>query len=189
VIPLATLIVAFVAIRQIRRSAGTQTGIAIAILGLLLALGFVGFIGGREVINTQRIKSETAQIQSLIESLGQDINKGDYDAAYQKFSERLQQRVTKEQFKDRLEFLQNHAAYGKIATMKSNGIVDVRLDSESGQWGGIGVILLELTNGKPDRREAMFRRDDKEGWRIEDVQGFFPPPAPRTPQRAPGAGG
>src|SRR5262245_17100838 len=98
VIPLATLIVAIVAIRQIRRSSGTQTGTAVAVLGLLLALGWVGFIGGREVLYALRVRSETKLIMGLVQGLGQDLSKGDYESAYGRFGERFKQRVTKDDF-------------------------------------------------------------------------------------------
>jgi hypothetical protein len=184
VIPLATLIVAIVAIRQIRRSSGTQTGTAVAVLGLLLALGWVGFIGGRELLHYQRARSETQQIMDLVQSLGQDLSKADYESAYQKFGDRFKQRVAKDEFVSRFDLILNHESYGKIAAMKSNGLV--RFDSDSEQWNGIGVILIELAKGTTDRREGVFHKYDQHGWRFDDIQGFFPVQAPRTPQRAPG---
>ena len=51
VLPVATLVVGIIAVVQVRRSAGTQSGTAIAALGLLLAGGFVGVVGGREVLH------------------------------------------------------------------------------------------------------------------------------------------
>jgi hypothetical protein len=177
VIPLVTLIVGVVAIVQIRRSAGTQTGTAVAILGLLLALGIVGFIGGREFIDTQRKKSESEQIKALMVSLGSDLSKADYEGAWIKFGDRFKQRVKKEEFVSRWQLIQNHPMYGQIKSMKSNGIIDVRYDSENEQWFGVGVMLLELSNGTTDRRTGTFRKDPQQGWVFEDVEGFFPTPA------------
>jgi hypothetical protein len=188
VIPIVTLIVAVVAIRQIRRSAGTQTGTAVALIGMILALACVGFIGGREVIKTQRIKAESAQIMALMEALGSDLSKADYESAWGKFGERFQQRVKKEEFISRWQLVQNHPMYGQVKSMKSNGIVDVRLDSETETWYGVGVILIDLANGNNDRRQGTFRKDEQQGWVFEDVEGFFPSAPARTPQRAPQPG-
>jgi hypothetical protein len=184
VIPLVTLVVSIAAIRQIRRSAGTQTGTWVAVLGLVLALGWVGFIGGREIINTRQKRAESAKIMALMQGLGQDLSKPDYDAAWEKFGERFKQRVKREEFSSRLELIQNHSSYGKIKSMKSNGIVDVRYDRETGQWYAAGLMLVDLQSGGSDRRTGTFRKDEQRGWLFEDVEGFFPATTPRGTQRS-----
>src|SRR5690348_12044880 len=47
VVPLAGLICSIMAISQIRRSNGTQTGLGLAALALLLTFGFSAFVGYR----------------------------------------------------------------------------------------------------------------------------------------------
>ena len=46
--------------------------------------------------------------------------------------------------------------------------------------------LIELADGRTDRRESLFRKDEQQGWVFEDMEGVAPPPgqqsgAPRGP--------
>ncbi len=183
VVPIATIIVAGIAMRQINRSAGTQTGKGIALLGMVLALGCVGLFGGRELLHQRQVRGEQGEIVAKIEQLGKDLSQTNYDAAWELFGSRLKERVTKEQFVDVWTRVQASPLYGHISAMHSNGIVDVQIDRESGTTFARGVILVQLASGREDRREALFRKTEDQGWVIEDVQGFFAPPAPPQPQQ------
>src|SRR5437667_6109780 len=92
VIPLTCVLVAIVAWVQINTSNGTQTGKALIVLALLLAVGFGGLVSARNIIAWQTTRDDRAAIMNLIDQLGNDIKTGDFQAAYCRFSGRLDSR-------------------------------------------------------------------------------------------------
>lgn len=183
ILPVATVVLAIMAIRQIRRSAGTQTGTLIAILGLLIAAGCVAFIGGRHLLHARQIRAEQDTIIQLIERLGQEVNKGNYDAAWDFFGERYKEKRKKEDFVNQWKLMQASPIYGQIQSMRWNGILDVQTDTETGTTFARGVVLIDLPEGRQDRRESLFRKDEQQGWVFEDMEGIVQPQT-GTPRRA-----
>lgn len=178
VVPVAAVIVAFLAILQVRHSAGTQTGKGLAILGLLLAVGFVLLVGGQAIVHAREVEREKGQILSLIDSLGKNIVSSNYEAAYGQFGPRFHSAVTQPVFVNTWTQNQSNPSYGHIKGMRSNGIVD--LDPED--ILAYTNILIELPGGL-DRRLAILRKIPEQGWVIEDLQGYFPT-APTAPAAA-----
>lgn len=182
VLPAATLVMGVIAIVQIRRSAGTQSGVAIAALGIVLALVFVGVVGGKEVARDHRDATEQTQIAGLIQKFGKAIAAQDYDTAWNCFSERAQSKSAEGKFADLWKQIQASQFYGPVKQMSSNGIIDVADDPDTGVTRARGMIVISLTSGKEDRREAFFTKTDAGTWLFEDLQGFGPPPLkPTTP--------
>ncbi|HEY7088561.1 MAG TPA: hypothetical protein VH518_10760 [Tepidisphaeraceae bacterium] len=184
VIPVITLVVAVIAIRQINRSAGTQTGKGVAIAGLLLALACVAFVGGKEVVHARQVATEREQIIQLLGSLGRNLSQSDYDAAWKQFSPRFKERVSKQEFADRWTFLQNLPMFGQVKSIRSNGIIDVEPDPGTGEPSARGYVFFEAANRSEDRRQVQFRKDPELGWTVDDIEGFFPQQPP-SPRRAP----
>jgi hypothetical protein len=133
VIPVAAVIVCLVAIRQINRSAGTQSGKGMAWVGLVLAVGCVAVVGGKQVLHAAQVRSEQGQIVELIDQLGQNLGRTDYDAAWAQFSPRFQERVPRRDFENLWTQLQTSPVYGTIQSMRWNGILDVQIDRSSGR--------------------------------------------------------
>src|SRR4051812_9800902 len=79
IVPIAGVICSIVALMQIQKSAGTQTGRGLAALGLLLSLGFVGYVGYMNIAAAQQERTDRAAIESIIAELTTDIKQGDYD--------------------------------------------------------------------------------------------------------------
>src|SRR5689334_14102784 len=114
IIPAVALVVSILALRQIRHSAGTQTGTGIAILGMVLALLCIGLVGGREALHARQVAKEKDQILSLLEGLGKNLNQANYDAAWEQFGPRFKGRITKEEFTDRWTRVQASPYFGQI---------------------------------------------------------------------------
>jgi hypothetical protein len=182
VIPLATLVVAIIAILQIRRSAGTQTGLWLAVAGLLLAGGFVTVVGGRAVIHARTVAAESDAVAVLIEQLGNNVSQAKYDAAWQQFSSRFHERVKRETFDNVWISNQSSPLYGQIKSIRWNGILDVQIDPETGNTTAEGFVVFELVNGKNDRRYCAFRKEPQRGWTFDDITGYFPAPEPPRQQ-------
>jgi hypothetical protein len=178
IIPLATLIIAIIAIVQIRRSAGTQTGKGLALMGLLLAGGFVLFVGGRAVMHAREARREEAAIIALIDQFGKYLSQGNYDAAWAQFSARFHERVKKDDFVALWTRYQADDVFGKIQSMRWNGILEVepQADTRIGKC----VIVIDLPHIQAQDRElTSFRWSDDQGWQIDDIPKYFPP----TPER------
>jgi len=172
IIPLAAIIVGIIALGQIHRSGGTETGRGIAILGIVIALACIGAVGGKEFLYQQQVRREQGQIIELIERVGKDFNQGNYDDAWDSFSQRFHERVKKEDFVTTMTHLQASPYYGQIKGMHWNGILDVEIDRDSGSLWGRGVVIVETAKGD-DRREAIFRKSENGNWAFEDLQGYF----------------
>lgn len=187
VIPVLACVVAIVAIRQINHSAGTQTGKGLAWSGLILAIAFVLLVGGREVQHLRQVRRQQDQIVALVRELGGNLNRADYEAAWRQFSPRFQQRVRKEDFVAVWTQHQTSPYYGQIRSMglpayqswlprwlwpfSPDVILDVQM--ESGVMMGRGILIVELPEGRIDRRGATFRKLPQQGWVIDDLEGYF----------------
>lgn len=183
IIPVATLVVAILAIIQIRNSAGTQSGLLLAGLGLGLAAAFVIVVGGRAILHAQRVSAERDEIVALIDQLGKNVSQANYDAAWAQFSPRFQERIKRETFQNLWTTNQASPYYGQINLMRWNGILDVQIDPETGATTAQGVIIIELKNGQYDRRLGVFRKDPAKGWAFDDINGYFAPEPPQQQQQ------
>src|SRR3954467_10146513 len=73
VIPGIAVVLAIVAFFQIRDSNGTQTGKGLAAVGLVLALAFVGLVGGRLMFQIIGNRSDEQAINDPIAQLDQTL--------------------------------------------------------------------------------------------------------------------
>lgn len=176
VVPIAALILGMVALRQIRRSNGTQTGAPLALLGLLGALGF----GGSEIYVLAKSSFERGpamqQVDALVAQLGAELAAERYDAAYALFSDRFRQRVSRAAFDDVWARVAASPILGKVRGIRTNGVIKV-------QGGGVGrlaatMLLIDVSASSQPAREAAQLRETPDGWRLEDIPSWFPPPAP-----------
>lgn len=182
ILPLATLVVAIVAIIQVRNSGGTQTGQGLAIGGLILAIVFCGFVGGNAIAERQTINAEKGEIANLISQLGTNISKGDYDAAWDQFGPAFTAGVKKETFKTIWAQNQANPLYGHISGMHWNGFLDVQIDKESGVRIARGYVIMDLDGGRSDKRSTIFRKIPDRGWVIESIESYFPQAQPAAGQ-------
>ncbi|WP_428938959.1 DUF4190 domain-containing protein [Fontivita pretiosa] len=174
VLPLAAVVSGIIAIRQIRNSAGTQTGRGIALIGILLGLGFLGAVGGGKLLHLREVRQERGKIIALIEQFGQNLSRGDFEAVWEQFSPRFHQRVRKEDFLNLLSRMTSSPYYGKVLGVRSTGIVDVERDPQTGVYYGRGMILVDLEKSQEDdRRAALFSKTSQGQWVFEDIEGYF----------------
>lgn len=185
ILPVATLVVGTIAIVQIRRSAGTQSGIVIAVLGMLIALGFAAMVGGKELVRQRKEAVEQKQIEALIVKFGQAVASRDYHTAWNCFDDKVQSRSSEAAYSDLWERVQGSPMYGKVKEMHSNGIVEVLEPSETGQVQARGIVIISRADGPDDRRDGVFVKGDDGQWLFEGVQGFEPPPLVKSPALQP----
>ena len=177
VIPVAALVVAWIAIVQIRHSAGTEAGTGLAAAGLLLAAGFVVMVGGRAVLQAWDVRREQGQIIALIDQFGRNIREGKYDAAWDQCNGRFHEVRKKDSFVTFWTRAQADSLYGRVKDMHWNGLLRIEIDRESGNTTALGMIIIDLESGDKDPRGARFRKEEGR-WLIEDVSIDFGPAMP-----------
>jgi hypothetical protein len=171
------VVAAIVAFVQIRDSNATQTARALAVFGLLLCLGFGGFLVTRWVTDEYRTRSDRAAIATVITQLGDAMKSGDGQAAYGLFTDTFHQRVPQQPFEERLKVLRENPSYGKLQGTKTNGLVDFQTDESTGARYGIALVELVVERAREDVQladDGTFRKVGDE-WRIEALPKLFPP--------------
>ena len=122
-IPLAGVVCAIIAWRQIRNSNGTQTGRLMALAGLVLCAGHrrlqARLEGHRRVVEPRR----QGRDRRLVSQLGEHLSHEEYQAAYGLFTPRFQQRVSQQRFTARL---QGHAAPTRARRRLGDGVERAR---------------------------------------------------------------
>lgn len=175
IVPIAGVICAVVALYQIGKSAGTQTGRGLAVLGLVLSLGFAAYVGFLAMGKMRTERADRAAIETIISKLTGHVQKGEFEQAYALFSPRFQERVPQPEFADRMKYVQD-GSYGKLVTITTNGRYDFNSDPTTGIRIAQAILQMKLDkNPEPSRQEAVFRLADGE-WKFENIPGLFPDP-------------
>jgi hypothetical protein len=175
VIPLTALVLGVIAVYQIRNSNGTQTGLPLAGLGILLALGFGIWASTAQAREAARTRADREQLVSLTEQLGREISGGRVDAAYESlFSPAFRQRVPPDRF--RTVWTQLQQQLGNVKSASSKGLYNFEVDTETGLRLAVGRVLFEYERGTPAERPEIIFSFREGQWRIESIPSFFPPP-------------
>ncbi len=175
-VPVIGVVLAIMAIGQIRGSNGTQTGKWLAILGLILSLGIGGYVIGGEIMEISRSRANQAGIEAKIAELESAVKAGDWDGAYALFTERFHATVPLELFRTRWDSLQNSEFYGSIAGIRWNGarMVVGRNDQDQAlSAAAMGVFTFEKVDTQS--RAEMYFRNDGGQWKIDSLPLLFPP--------------
>ena len=174
VVPLAGYIVSLVAFRQIHRSAGTQTGQTLAGAGLLLSMGFLAFVGTRELTAASRTSADRQALATLIERFGQDLRDKKFEDAYQLFTPRFQDRIAQNTFTQRLTPFSENQFYGRLVRLSTNGLANFETDPNTGVRVGEATMIFEYDKIQEQPRQAAVFRIVQGQWRFENIPEVFP---------------
>jgi hypothetical protein len=191
-VPAAAMVCGIIALRQIRRSNGTQTGKALAWAGVVLGGGIFFSLVGYYVYQEMRNRPDRQAIVQVIRDFDAACAKQDYKAAYQFFSQPFRERVSEDQFVKTL----SGSREGVLAQLGSLEHVDwnqqiVFIDSETGPRSAVVGGLLKFQNHNEMSRQPIEFVEVNGKWVIRDLSTIFPPPkkpppgAPAQPQQAP----
>ncbi len=172
-IPLVGIISAIVAFRQIGKSNQTQTGRGLAVLALILCLGFGGVVFANTVSGNVREKADLAAIDKLITRLGQNIQQGKFDDAYQMFDERFRARVTVATFSDLMKALRENPTYGKLQNVTWKHLAAFETDQTTGARMAAVNAIFNYDKVEEVRQTAIFRKADG-NWILSDIPAYFP---------------
>jgi len=174
VIPVVGAILSLVALAQIRNSNGTQTGMGLAIIGLLLSGGItIGLICTRIVVSIHRSQDQQA-ISSLCTNLGQLVTDKKYDQAYALFDGDFQDRVPANLFKIHLATIQESKFAPPIDQMTWNGMVLFQTD-QGGSDSAETVIKVHYKGSPAEERTAVWLHKTPDGWKFDNIPELFPP--------------
>lgn len=187
-VPVVTLVISVAAFRQVRASNGTQTGMALALAGMLLGVGFAGVTGVRYLKIQQEKSNNIRALGELAESFGQKLAKSDYAGAYSLFDARLKERMSLQQF-EAFFATQFEPGLGRVTSVKSNGLFDFEKDADTGLTMAKGMALVQtvkVPEGTPPMRPEVVYRRSSDDWQIFNIPEWvnMAAPAPK-----PGAGG
>jgi hypothetical protein len=173
VIPLAAIICSIISLRQIANSNGTQTGKGLVTLGLLLAIGFAGFIGSRAATAAIRTRHDREAIATLVNENGQRLKSSDYEGAYTLFSPRFQQRVKQQAFVERWTYFRDKSV-GNVSNLEWNKQAVFEYDRAAGVPMAYSIVIMTFPKlPDPSRQEVIFAKDDGK-WAFEDMPNLFP---------------
>ncbi len=180
-IPLAGIVCAVIAWRQIRNSNGTQTGRLMALAGLVLCLAVGGGRLAWKVIGGWSSTADKAEIQRLISELGTHLRHQEYQAARDRFTPRFKQRVSQQQFVDAFKDMQANPVGGGIKGMEWNRLVEFQEDPELKTRLAYTMAFFSFNNAPEPGRVTVVLLKDGDRWMIDDMPLMFPrdkkPPA------------
>jgi hypothetical protein len=193
ILPLAGIICGIVAWVQIRRSNGTQTGLILAIGGIVLSIGLAGYAIGMEATAYWRGEADRQQIVKLIDQFSgivqnADTNPASLKEAYQLFDQTFQQRESEASFISRWKSLQN--TLGAIKSFRWNGAnLPFDTDPATGDPTAAAQVIIEFKDPKnPEGRYTMTFRKTDNVWKVDNFPILFPEQPPGGPG-GPGAPG
>ena len=192
IIPLVGVILGVIALRQIRKSNGTQTGTGIALVGLLLSLGIGGWVVASQATAYFSTRADDREIAGLIDKLGQTIKDQKPEEGYKLFGASFPSRVSPERYAERMSVYHSAQAkslWGDFVTLKWNGRTQIQLDERNGEMVANTVALGYFSKPEAEpHRLSMFFRKKQAGWVIENVDLFQEQQGPPGGGAGPGGG-
>jgi hypothetical protein len=179
IVPLASIVTAIIAFRQINRSNGTQTGRWLVALALLAALGCGGTVLLLSATQGIRTRADREVIAKVTADVAQKVKDGNTQGAYDLFSDRFHERLSQKAFEDRLKLLQSY--YGPLQSITWNGLAEFNDEDTSGIR--VAFVSLQFNFQKGPLRDTATLRKAGDKWVIEALPDLFPLPGPRQQQR------
>lgn len=189
VVPLIGLLLGVWAIIRILGSNGTQTGLLVAGLGILLSAGTAGYAFFTASAAAQRDEADRVQIRTLIGNLSTALSSGQFEQAYALFDPRFRERVKLEEFSDRWRLLQSSPLFGTILDVTDNNLINIDPAAGDQQRAAeTNLVFTVRSDGQEvkNRQRAVFVVDSAGQWFLLDIPTFFPAEVnvvnpPRTP--------
>ncbi len=168
-LPLLGVMFGVLAIVQVRRSNGTQSGGGLATAGMILSLGLGGWAMLALMGERAELRNNRAEIAELAEGFGIALAAGNFDAAYDLTDVNFQRRVTREAFRTVLTGEQARLRGIRGAGTNNRARITTLPDSPA---TAEAVLDVETGLGQPLRQNVgLIRRE--EGWRFTELPAWF----------------
>jgi hypothetical protein len=176
IVPLAGVICSIMAIVQIRRSSGTQTGRGFAILGMVLAVGISAgrvAIAGRDYFQA---RSDSQQLAPVIVRLSKTLHAARYDEAYDDlFSSAFRIRVDRKTFTSTFEQYSALPNFGPVRSVVWPGqTVEFTDVGTSGVRMGYMLVDFNFEHAASPMRPMVTFSTRDGAWRIDNIALLFP---------------
>jgi hypothetical protein len=174
VIAVAALVMSVISIVQVRKSNGTQTGIGMASIAILLSLAFAGFKGYTVLDQYMIERRESAAINANITQFESLMKAGQYEKAYALTSPKFQEKTKAKDFEDFFKMLEGVPYYGHMKSMVWNGNVLIFTDQASGGRYARTIVRIAYEKAPESQRahDVLLHRVGND-WKIEVISGYF----------------
>jgi len=179
VFPIVGVGLSLIALRQVRRSNGTQTGAGLAILGLILSGAITAVIFSYQGVQALHRRADEQAIAALCTQYGQYIDQRKFAEAYDLFDADFQNRLGKQTFINQLSAMQNHAPLvPPVDAVYWNGITPAFQQDDEGvqRAGAVIIVHYKAYDGEQPRLEAHFKKVGDGPWLIDNIPEQFPEP-------------
>jgi hypothetical protein len=175
IIPVTALVLGFVALYQIRNSGGTQTGLPMAVFGIVLALGFGAWAATGKYRERARTAADREHLVSMMIQLGTLVRDDKIDQAYRElFSPTFKERISAARFVDVWRPMRSSPSIGALKGLSSNGLFNFEVDTDTNLRIAQGQLIFEYEKLTPqDRPQIYFTYRDGRWW-IENIPALFP---------------
>ena len=179
VVPVAGVICAWIALRQIGHSNGTQAGRAFAWAGLVLSLGLGGTVLGKQVHDWITVRADTRQCAAMIDRLGDQLHAERYEEAFDDMTSnafRERPEMNAKVFRATFEQLQDpRLGYGHIEWAHWNG-EPMAFDEvgDSGVKVGYAMAFVKFKEVKEPSRQLLRFTDRDGAWKLDNWERLFP---------------
>jgi hypothetical protein len=171
-LPVLGLVAGVLAWQQISRSNGTQTGREVAVIGLLLSLGFGGFYSVKKVYGTFQNRSDEDQVVSQVHRLGELVNKADYKAAYGLFDDDFKNKFPMPDFENRWKQINASPYLGPVKSIDWNHLLTFEVNPVDNSRQATGMMLMYAKSAEPLRIHLSFKNVDGV-WLIDQLPELF----------------
>lgn len=174
-IPAAGIVVSVIAWRQIRGSNGTETGLPLAILGLILSVGLGALITYRLVSEHLESKKDVQQMSAIAQAVGEDLAAGRDQAAYDRFNAIFRGRISERIFELHWQGYRR-SAYGPVKGIEWNGVPPRKVTVKGGDESIADTpFFINFQNVSRTRFTFVFRKFGDGEWQLEDIPEIFSP--------------
>jgi hypothetical protein len=175
-IPLAGVVCAVIAWRQIHNSNGTQTGRLMVLAGLVLCVTVGGGRLAWNIIGGWASRADKAEIQRQISELGTHLRHQEYQAGRDMFTQRFKERVSPQKFADAFAFKdqQGNPVGGGIKGMEWNGRVEFEDDPQAKTRLAYTMAFFSFNNAAEPGRVTVVLLKEGDRWMIDDMPLMFP---------------
>jgi hypothetical protein len=175
VVPVTGVILAIVALKQIRNSNGTQTGRWLAWLGLILSGVITAALFGSRAIAAWQTHSDEQAMAAICRQFGELVRDEKYSEAYDLFDADFKSRTPADVFKGRLWALQHRTLLPPIDATDWNGNMSFETKPSGVVYATTFLKVHYKGVANLDRFEMFFRKSGNT-WEIDHIPTMFPPP-------------
>jgi len=178
IFPIVGVALGVVALRQVKRSNGTQTGGGLAILGLALSGIITAALLCYQGYQVLQRRADQHALASLCQKFGELIDQRKFAEAYDLFDSDFQTRVSKPAFISQLTSIQTQPLMPPIDGISWNGLAEFHSDDPGSETADAMLVVHFKGSTGEARISAHFRRTGDGPWMIDNLPDQFPPVRP-----------